>query len=37
MSSTANAFLLQGSMRAFEGANEMCRRDWDRTIPRDFS
>jgi hypothetical protein len=36
LSSTANAFLLQGSMRAFEGANEVCRRDWDRSIPRDF-
>ena len=21
---------------AFEGANEVCRRDWDRSIPRDF-
>ena len=37
MSSTGNAFLLQGSLRAFEGANEVCRRDWDRSIPRDFS
>jgi hypothetical protein len=37
MSSTANAFLLQGSLRAWEGANEVCRRDWDRSIPRDFS
>ena len=36
MSSTANAFLLQGSLRAWEGANEVCRRDWDRSIPRDF-
>jgi uncharacterized protein len=33
---TADAFLLQGSLRAFEGANEVCRRDWDRSIPRDF-
>ena len=37
LSCTGNAFLLQGSMRAFEGANEVCRRDWDRSIPRDFS
>jgi hypothetical protein len=37
LSSSRNAFLLQGSLRAFEGANEVCRRDWDRTIPRDFS
>jgi hypothetical protein len=36
LSSSRNAFLLQGSMRAFEGANEVCRRDWDRSIPRDF-
>ena len=36
LSSTGTAFLLQGSMRAFEGANEVCRRDWDRSIPRDF-
>jgi hypothetical protein len=36
MSSTDNAFLLQGSLRAWEGANEVCHRDWDRTIPRDF-
>ena len=37
LSSTRDAFLLQGSLRAFEGANEVCRRDWDRSIPRDFS
>jgi len=37
MSSTRDAFLLQGSLRAFEGANEVHRRDWDRSIPRDFS
>jgi uncharacterized protein len=37
LSSTANAFLLQASVRAWEGANEVCRRDWDRSIPRDFS
>jgi hypothetical protein len=36
LSATGNAFLLQGSMRAFEGANEVCRRDWDRSIPRNF-
>ena len=36
LASTGNAFLLQGSLRAFEGANEVCRRDWDRSIPRDF-
>jgi uncharacterized protein len=37
LSSTRDAFLLQGSLRAFEGTNEVCRRDWDRSIPRDFS
>ncbi len=36
LSCTGDAFLLQGSLRAFEGANEVCRRDWDRSIPRDF-
>jgi len=36
LSCTRNAFLLQGSLRAFEGANEVCRREWDRTVPRDF-
>jgi hypothetical protein len=33
---TADAFLLQASLRAWEGVNEVCRRDWDRSIPRDF-
>jgi predicted acyl esterase len=36
LASTNTAFLLQTSLRAFEGANEVCRRDWDRSIPRDF-
>lgn len=36
LSSTRSAFLLQGSLRAWEGASELCRRDWDRSIPRDF-
>jgi hypothetical protein len=36
LSSTATAFLLQTSLRAFEGTNEVCRRDWDRSIHRDF-
>jgi hypothetical protein len=34
--STAKAFLLQASLRAFEGTNEVCYREWDRSIPRDF-
>jgi hypothetical protein len=37
LSSTANAFLLQGGLRAWAGANEVYRRNWDRTIPRDFT
>jgi hypothetical protein len=36
LSSTGNAFLLQGSLRAWDGANEMSRREWDRSIARDF-
>jgi predicted acyl esterase len=36
LSSTSTTFLLQTSLRAFEGVNEVCRRDWDRSIPRDF-
>jgi uncharacterized protein len=35
MSSTGNVFLLQGSLRAWEGENEVCHRDWDRSVPRD--
>jgi hypothetical protein len=36
LSSTSNDFRLRGSLRAWEGAKEVCRRDWDRSIPRDF-
>jgi hypothetical protein len=36
LSCTREVFLLQGSLRAWEGANEVCRREWDRAIPRDF-
>jgi hypothetical protein len=36
LSCTRKAFLLQGRLRAWEGANEVCRREWDRSIPRDF-
>jgi hypothetical protein len=36
LSSTGDAFRLQGSLRAWEGTNEMCVREWDRTIARDF-
>src|SRR5262245_52689209 len=36
LSCTGEIFLLQASLRAWEGANEVCRREWDRAIPRDF-
>ena len=36
LSSTRNDFLLRGSLCAWEGANEVCRREWSSTIPRDF-
>jgi hypothetical protein len=36
LSCTRHAFLLQGSLRAWDGASEACHREWDRSIPRDF-
>jgi len=36
LSSTRNDFLLQGSLRAWEGASEVCHREWGRCIARDF-
>jgi hypothetical protein len=36
LSSTRTDFLLRGNLRAWEGTNEVCRREWDRSIPRDF-
>jgi hypothetical protein len=36
LSSTAREFLLHGGLRAWEGANEACRREWNRSIARDF-
>jgi hypothetical protein len=36
LSCTREVFLLQASLRAWEGADEVCRRDWDRAIARDF-
>ena len=36
LSCTRDVFLLQGSLRAWEGAEEVCRREWDRSIRRDF-
>jgi len=36
VSSTASSFLLRASLRAWEGADEVCHREWDRSIPRDL-
>jgi hypothetical protein len=36
LSSRRNAFLLHGSLRTWEGVNEICHREWDRSTPRDF-
>jgi uncharacterized protein len=36
LSCTLDTFWLQGDLRAFEGANEVCHRTWDRSVPRDF-
>jgi hypothetical protein len=36
LSCARDVFLLQGSLRAWEGVKEVCRREWDRSIPRDF-
>jgi predicted acyl esterase len=36
LSCARDAFLLQGYLRAWEGAEEVRRREWDRFIPRDF-
>jgi uncharacterized protein len=33
---TRDLFLLQASLRAWEGENEVCRRDWERAIARGF-
>jgi putative CocE/NonD family hydrolase len=36
LSCNRDVFLLQGSLRAWEGANEITHREWDRFVPRDF-
>jgi putative CocE/NonD family hydrolase len=36
LSCMRDAFLLQASLRAWEGASEVCHREWDRSIPRDL-
>ena len=37
MSCTYDAFLLQAAMRAWEGDVQVCRREWDESVPRDFA
>ncbi len=36
LSCTRDAFLLRATLRAQEGLNEVCHREWDRSIPRDL-
>jgi hypothetical protein len=36
LSCNRDVFRLQASLRAWEGDDEVCRRDWDRSIARDF-
>ena len=35
LSSTRDDFLVYGSLRALEDANQVCRREWRSSIPRD--
>jgi hypothetical protein len=36
LSCTQDSFLLRATLRAQEGTNEACHREWDCSIPRDF-
>jgi uncharacterized protein len=36
LSCTKDAFLLQGSLRAWEGPDVVCHREWNCSIPRDL-
>jgi hypothetical protein len=36
MSCTRETFLLEASMRAFDGDEEICRREWNPSIPRNL-
>lgn len=36
LSCTRDTFLLRATLRAWEGAGEVCHREWDRSIPRDL-
>jgi uncharacterized protein len=37
LSCTREAFLLRATLRAWDGASEVCHREWDRSIPRDLA
>jgi putative CocE/NonD family hydrolase len=36
LSCTSDAFLLRATLRAHDGSNEICHREWDRSVPRDL-
>jgi hypothetical protein len=36
LSCTYDAFVLRAEVRAWDGDAEICHREWDRTVPRDF-
>jgi putative CocE/NonD family hydrolase len=36
LSCTRDAFVLRATLRAQDGSDEICHREWDRSIPRDF-
>ena len=36
LTSARDAFRLQADLRAWEGEEQVCRREWDRAIPRDL-
>jgi len=36
LSCVRTAFRLQGSLRAWEGPKQVCHREWDRSMRRDF-
>jgi hypothetical protein len=36
LSCTRDMFLLRATLRAWEGTGEVCHREWDDCIPRDF-
>ena len=36
LSCTRDTFVLQASLRAWEGTSEVCHREWDHSIPRDL-